>query len=86
MLYSLIVDCGIPGPPISGSIVNYSGTKVGDIVTYMCNKGYRPSAKINGTCRVDSIWFPQPERHICTLISGIQYRGAFLYIVATIGE
>ena len=57
---------------MNGSIVNFSGTKVGDIVTYKCNEGYRPSAEMNGTCGMNSLWDPLPERHNCTLVTGIQ--------------
>ena len=64
------MDCGIPTPPINGNIVHYSGTKVGDIVTYKCNEGFRPSAEMNGTCTMDSMWNPAPERHNCTFIIG----------------
>ena len=65
-----IVDCGIPRAPMNSTIINYSGTKVGDIVTFECDEGYRPSAKINGTCQMDSMWDPSPEIYNCTLIYG----------------
>ena len=51
--------------------MNFSGTKVGDTVTYKCNEGYRPSAEMNGTCTMDAMWDPAPERHNCTFIIGM---------------
>ena len=66
-----LVDCGIPIPPINGSIISYNGTKVGNSVTFKCDEGYRPSAVISGTCRLDSMWDPIPERHNCTFIYGL---------------
>ena len=69
-----VVDCGIPRPPINGNIVQYIGTKVGDIVTYKCNEGYRPSTEMKGTCTMDAMWDPAPERHNCTFITGMLLR------------
>ena len=65
------MDCGIPTPPVNGSIVNYSGTELGDIVVFKCNEGFRPSAEVNGTCRSNARWYPTSNGHNCTLIRGI---------------
>ena len=67
---SLTVDCGIPLPPGNGSIVSYSGTKVGDRVIYKCHDGFRPSHEMSGICMMDVMWQPVPEQQTCTLIKG----------------
>ena len=64
------MDCGIPTPPINGSVVNYSGTKLGNTVTFKCDEGFRPSVEVNGTCRSDAMWHPTPGMHNCTFIEG----------------
>ena len=65
------MNCGIPIPPINGSIVNYSGTKL--LVTFKCDEGFRPSAEVVGTCGSDTRWNPAPSEHNCTFIKGIQF-------------
>ena len=64
------MDCGIPIPPTDGTIVSYSGTKLGNIVTFKCDEGFRPSAEVNGTCGSDARWNPAPNRHNCTFVEG----------------
>ena len=64
------MDCGIPISPTNGSIVNYTGTKVGNIVTFKCDEGFRPSAEVNGTCGSDTVWNPTPNKHNCTFVEG----------------
>ena len=67
--FSILADCGIPRPPMNGNMVYYSGTRVGNTVTYACNNGYRPSSEMTGTCTMDSMWDPTPERHHCSLVT-----------------
>ncbi len=65
-----IVSCGNIFPPYNGSVENYTLTSEGTNVTYQCNDGFRPNAVMISTCGYDSLWFPDPEDHICTLITG----------------
>ena len=65
------MDCGIPIPPNNGSILKYSGTKLGDFVIFNCNEGFRPSGEVNGTCISNAMWNPASESHNCTLIEGM---------------
>ena len=64
------MDCGIPTPPVNGSIVDFSGAKLGNTVIFKCNEGFRPSAEVNSTCGSDARWHPAPNRYNCTLIEG----------------
>ena len=65
------VDCYVPIPPTNGSVVNFTGTKVGDNVTYKCDEGFRPSLEMNGTCTLEGLWSPAPQEHNCTFVKGI---------------
>ena len=52
--------------------MSFTGTKVGDNVTYKCDEGFRPSLEMNGTCTLEGLWSPAPQEHNCTFIKGIK--------------
>ena len=65
-----LVNCGVPVSPSNGSVGNYSHTREGATVTYICDAGFRPSMEFNSTCSNTGCWTPDPEFHNCTLVQG----------------
>ena len=45
-------------------------TRSGATVAFWCNEGFRPSQVMNSTCTNVTDWIPQPQLHICTLVTG----------------
>ncbi len=72
-----IVDCGVPIPPIGGSLVNYDSTKVDSTVTYKCEDFYQPTTLQISTCTNTRLWIPLLEEHNCT------YTGNIIMMVCT---
>ena len=66
----MIVDCGDPLPPNNGSIRSYTNTREGTSITFECDEGFLPSAPMNSTCMGNAMWYPAPQDHNCTLITG----------------
>ena len=65
------VDCGIPSEPMNGFLGNYTHTREGAVVTYGCVDGYQPSATNTATCMESGEWYPPPDEHNCTLVTGM---------------
>ena len=66
-----IADCGIPMAPIDGFLGNYTHTREGAVVTYGCNDGFVPSATNTATCMESGEWYPPPNEHNCTMVTGM---------------
>ncbi len=65
--------CDDPLPPINGFLGDHSIIRVGKNVSYQCNNRFRPSAVMATTCTSDLLWIPAPEKHNCTLVTGMYY-------------
>jgi len=65
--YIMSEDCGVPLPPINGSILNmkYHSTTVGSQVFYQCNSGMIPSGRMRSFCTLDEGWSPNPVLVVC---------------------
>lgn len=66
----VLVNCGIPMPPINGDVGNYTNSRVEQTTTFQCDEGYIPSGVVISTCTNLGLWTPEPEEHNCTLIIG----------------
>lgn len=66
----IVVDCGIPAPPVNGRVVEFTDSRGGTGVSYHCNEGYVPSIVLNSTCTNAGVWEPVPAEHNCTLVVG----------------
>ena len=73
MLFSLVVNCWDPMPPVNGALGSYPHTREGSSVTYMCNMGYKPSTILTSTCESSGRWTPAPHEHTCILLEGSKF-------------
>jgi hypothetical protein len=64
--FIIIVNCGIPLPPVNGTLSEYLSISENATVSFQCNEGYMPSLVQNTTCTSES-WIPNPAKHNCTL-------------------
>ena len=63
--YFIIVDCGVPDPPINGTMGNYSNTEVGATLQFWCNEGFHsPDIRVS-VCSNQGLWTPLPQEHNC---------------------
>lgn len=60
-------NCGIPFPPMNGSIASYSGTMPRSTVTFMCDRFFVPTVIMVGVCTNELVWNPSPENHTCSV-------------------
>ena len=63
--YFIIVDCGVPDPPMDGTLGNYSHTAVGATVQFWCNEGFHPPDIRDSVCSNQGLWTPLPQKHNC---------------------
>ena len=61
----IIVDCGVPNPPMNGTLGNYSHTEVGATVQFWCNEGFHPPDIRDSVCSNQGLWTPLPQEHNC---------------------
>ena len=67
-----IVFCLPPRPPANGSVAEYLHTRVGAIITYQCDDGFRPTATMTSICTNTTRWVPTPEQLNCVpYVAGI---------------
>ena len=70
-LYKHLVNCGVPDPPVNGTVDTPDHTREGSSVDYRCDDGFRPSANFTSICDNTTLWIPPPQSHICTFIVGM---------------
>ena len=61
----IIVDCGVPDPPMNGTLGNYSHTEVGATVQFWCNEGFHPPDTRDSVCSNQGVWIPLTQEHNC---------------------
>ncbi len=60
-LYITTVPCGVPSPPVNGSIEELTTTEV----VYRCDPGFGPPTEMTATCESGN-WSPTPADLMCT--------------------
>ncbi len=68
--YTNAVPCGVPSPPIHGTIHEFSGTEV----VYICDAGFDPASEMMATCQSGN-WRPAPPADLTCeqLATGSEY-------------
>ena len=66
-------NCGVPGPPENGTIVNYTSTvEVQLYSTSECSPGFGPVGEITAVCAVNGGWNPVPADVTCGEVRIVQ--------------
>lgn len=60
------VDCGVPEPPMNGSVV-YTRTTEGANLTFDCDIFFFPVDTPTAVCTREGVWVPLPAEYNCTL-------------------
>ena len=60
------VNYSDPTPPTDGSIDPYQNTTEGAEISFGCNPGFVPSARMTATCTSNGMWTPVPADLTCT--------------------
>lgn len=59
------VDCGIPDPPVNGSLLGSINTTEDSMIFYRCNEGLFPMGNLPSVCGGNGVWKPNPRDQCC---------------------
>ena len=70
--FSYLVNCRLPEEPQHGFIMNYCNltTTEGSVITFQCDSGFSPAAKMTATCNSSEQWSTDPSQLVCTWNNG----------------
>ena len=75
-LYSIIlnfiitVQCQLP--ILNNQVIvesDNSSTEMGTVLRFKCKRGLIPEASVESVCSSGGLWLPDPEKHICHLLT-----------------
>ena len=64
--FNSIADCGVPPPPVDGSVQPYTNTTEGSVVVFQCDPGFVPEGEMTTVCGRDGQWTPNPGGITCS--------------------
>ena len=65
-LFSTVVDCGAPPPPIDGLLQPDINTTEGSVVVFQCKQEFVPKEEMMTVCGHDGQWNPIPGNVTCS--------------------
>ena len=59
-------DCGVPPPPVNGSMQPHTNTTEDSVVVFQCDPGFVPEGEMTAVCESDGQWAPNPGGVSCS--------------------